>query len=155
MKKNYLKRKRDQIFKEGRMKNNNDINIGKLLGESIVDVVKHRIKQENLTETVREKLDSAIKNREDIIKETTEKFSETFKKLSKDEEVNHPPHYGGDTTYEVIKVLEAWELGFHLGNVIKYVVRANKKDPKKELQDLRKAQWYLERYIESKSKVVK
>ena len=67
------------------MKNNNDINIGKLLGESIVDVVKHRIKQENLTETVREKLDSAIKNREDIIKETTEKFSETFKKLSKDE----------------------------------------------------------------------
>jgi len=129
---------------------NNDINIGKIIGESIVDVLRHKVKQENIADVVKEKLDDAIKHRSDIIKETTEKFSETFKKLAKDEEINHPSHYGGDTTYEVIKVLEAWELGFHLGNVIKYIVRANKKDPKKELQDLRKAQWYLERYIESK-----
>jgi hypothetical protein len=63
------------------------------------------------------------------------------------EAVNHPEHYGGDTTYEVIKVLEAWGLGFHLGNAVKYIARAGKKDPAKELEDLEKARFYLERQI--------
>ena len=61
--------------------------------------------------------------------------------------VNHPAHYGGDTTYEVIKVITAWGLGFDLGNVTKYVARAGKKDPTKELEDLRKARFYLEHRI--------
>jgi hypothetical protein len=64
------------------------------------------------------------------------------------ESVNHPPHYGGDTTYEAIKVIEAWELDFCLGNTVKYISRAGKKDPAKELEDLRKAQWYLDRRIQ-------
>lgn len=61
------------------------------------------------------------------------------------EAVNHPPHYGGDTTYETIKVLRAWELdrNFCLGNAVKYLSRAGKKDPAKLLEDLRKAAWYL------------
>lgn len=66
---------------------------------------------------------------------------------SKEETVNHPAHYGGDTTYEVIKVLEAWGLGFHLGNVVKYVARSGRKPGTDELEDLRKARWYLERMI--------
>jgi len=66
--------------------------------------------------------------------------------------VDHPNHYGGDTTYEVIKVIEAWDLGFHIGNVVKYVARAGKKDPQKELEDLNKALWYLKRYIETVEK---
>jgi hypothetical protein len=62
--------------------------------------------------------------------------------------VNHPDHYGGkDNPYEAIKVIEAWELGFHLGNAIKYIARAGKKGD--TLQDLRKAIWYIERYIET------
>lgn len=61
--------------------------------------------------------------------------------------VNHPSHYGGDTTYEAIKVITAWGLGFDLGNVTKYVARAGKKDPSKELEDLRKARFYLEHRI--------
>jgi ribosomal protein L32 len=63
--------------------------------------------------------------------------------------VNHPNHYGGDTPYEVIKVLEAWELDFDfdLGNCIKYIARAGKKETTK-LEDLRKAAWYLNRRIE-------
>lgn len=61
--------------------------------------------------------------------------------------VNHPQHYGGDTTYEVIKVITAWNLGFDLGNVTKYVARAGKKDPTKELEDLRKARFYLNHRI--------
>ena len=63
--------------------------------------------------------------------------------------INHPEYYGGkENTYEAIKVIEAWELNFHLGNVIKYISRAEKKNPKETLTDLKKAQWYLSRYIE-------
>lgn len=65
------------------------------------------------------------------------------------EQVDHPQHYGGkENPYEAIKVIEAWELGFCLGNVVKYLSRAGKKDPKKEVEDLEKALWYLQRRIE-------
>ena len=58
--------------------------------------------------------------------------------------VNHPTHYGGqDDPYEVIKVINAWGLGFELGNTVKYIARAGKKDPSKRLEDLKKAAWYL------------
>jgi hypothetical protein len=64
------------------------------------------------------------------------------------ESVNNPEHYGGkQNTYEAIKVIEAWELNFHLGNVVKYISRAGKKDLTKTKEDLLKAKWYLERYI--------
>lgn len=62
---------------------------------------------------------------------------------------DHPSHYGGkDNPYEAIKVIEAWDLGFSLGNTVKYIARAGKKDPAKELEDLRKAAWYLQHEIE-------
>ena len=64
------------------------------------------------------------------------------------EQVNHPAHYGGDTVYETIKVIEAWDLGFHLGNAVKYISRAGRKDPAAELEDLRKAAGYLQRHID-------
>jgi hypothetical protein len=65
------------------------------------------------------------------------------------EQVNHPQHYGGEENpYEVIKVVEALEMDFHLGNVFKYITRAGKKDADKELQDLKKALWYLDRKIQ-------
>lgn len=67
------------------------------------------------------------------------------------ETVNHPNHYGGkDNPYEVIKVCEAWELhkDAYLFNVVKYVARAGKKDPNKELEDLKKAAFYLAKKIE-------
>ena len=62
--------------------------------------------------------------------------------------VDHPKHYGGaDNPYEAIKVIEAWDLGFCLGNVVKYLSRAGKKT-KSPIEDLRKAAWYLNREIE-------
>jgi len=65
------------------------------------------------------------------------------------EQVNHPKHYGGaDNHYEAIKVIEAWDLGFCLGNTVKYISRAGKKETDKTVQDLEKAKWYLERDIE-------
>ena len=62
------------------------------------------------------------------------------------EQVNHPEHYGGEQNpYEAIKVIEAWDVGFSLGNCLKYIARAGKKT--KELEDLKKARWYLDRKI--------
>lgn len=62
--------------------------------------------------------------------------------------VNHPAHYGGaENPYEAIKVIEAWGLGFCLGNAVKYISRSGKKDPTKDIEDLQKAAWYIEREI--------
>ena len=66
------------------------------------------------------------------------------------ETVNHPDHYGGDTIYETIKVLEAWlteeeYIGFCKGTAIKYLSRSKKKDSEDE--DYLKAQWYQNELI--------
>ena len=63
--------------------------------------------------------------------------------------VNHPPHYtkGG---IETIDFIEAKELGYNLGNVVKYITRADHKGDKHE--DLCKARWYLNREISKLSK---
>ncbi len=65
------------------------------------------------------------------------------------ETVSHPAYYGGaDNLYECIKVIEAWQLGFNLGNCVKYVSRAGKKSGN-ILEDLEKAAWYLNREIDN------
>ena len=61
--------------------------------------------------------------------------------------VNHPAHYTFGK-YEAINVIEDWKLPYHLGNTVKYISRAGRKDPTKTIEDLEKAQWYLNRYIE-------
>jgi len=67
------------------------------------------------------------------------------------EMVNHPSHYGGeDNPYEAIKVIDEWNLGFCLGNTVKYISRAGKKNKEKELEDLEKALWYLQYYVNQK-----
>lgn len=62
----------------------------------------------------------------------------------KTEAVNHPAHYqaGG---LEAIDVIEAFDLGFRLGNAVKYILRAGRKGA--ALEDLKKARWYLDREI--------
>ena len=67
------------------------------------------------------------------------------------EMVNHPEHYsfGENNQYEAIKVIEAWGLDFHLGNTVKYISRAGKKNPDKEIEDLKKALFYLDRKIKN------
>ena len=62
--------------------------------------------------------------------------------------VDHPKHYGGaEAKHEAISVIEEWSLGFHLGNVVKYISRAGKKPDQDTISDLKKARWYLDRYI--------
>lgn len=69
------------------------------------------------------------------------------------EAVDHPAHYGGaDNPYEAIKVIEAWALGFNLGNAVKYIARSDLKGF--PIQDLRKAAWYINREIENREKNV-
>ncbi len=60
--------------------------------------------------------------------------------------VNRPSHYT-DGKIEVIDYIEDKKLGFCLGNAVKYISRAGKKDPSKEIEDLKKAKWYIERRI--------
>lgn len=58
-----------------------------------------------------------------------------------------PKHYRPGDTYETINVIEAWGLGFCLGNVVKYISRW---EAKGRLEDLKKARWYLDRFIATK-----
>ena len=67
---------------------------------------------------------------------------------SKSESVNHPDHYLKDSGHEVIDVIQAWKLNFNLGNAVKYIARAGKKDPEKYKEDLHKAVWYINDLIE-------
>jgi hypothetical protein len=62
--------------------------------------------------------------------------------------VNSPEHYRSAGKFETIDVIEAFQLGYHLGNVVKYVTRAGKKG--EALEDLMKARWYLNREIQNR-----
>ena len=61
--------------------------------------------------------------------------------------IARPSHYCEGRYYEPIEVISDWELDFDLGNVVKYISRAGKKKDNSTIQDLKKAQWYLNREI--------
>ena len=67
----------------------------------------------------------------------------TDKSTFQEDVVNKPKHY--NVGLEPIEAIESWKLGYNLGNVIKYVARADHKG--KRLEDLKKARWYLDREI--------
>lgn len=83
---------------------------------------------------------------EDCINDAPTYPQEQLADIERREAVDHPDYYkrGG---IEAIDAIEAWELGFNLGNVVKYIARAGRKT-KDGLQDLKKAEWYLSREIE-------
>ena len=65
------------------------------------------------------------------------------------EMVNHPKHYNVDG-YEVIDIIDAFGLNFPMGSALKYLLRAERKG--KKIEDLKKAQWYMNRAIEQAEK---
>ena len=69
---------------------------------------------------------------------------EQFAEQQNDDLVNHPPHYT-TTQMQPIDAIEGMALGFHAGNVVKYLARYKHKDG---VRDLLKANWYLQRLIE-------
>lgn len=58
-----------------------------------------------------------------------------------------PAHYRELGEYSALHVTERWGLNYHLGSMLKYIQRAGKKPGESELTDLRKARWYLQRYM--------
>lgn len=60
--------------------------------------------------------------------------------------VNHPPHYSR-LTPEPIDIIDAWDLGYYPGQILKYIARAGFKDRSKFVEDLEKAAFYLNRWI--------
>jgi|TARA_R110000823_G_scaffold246925_1_gene370773 hypothetical protein len=66
--------------------------------------------------------------------------------------INTPKHYESGENYDLIDIIKDYDLNFNLGNVLKYVCRAGKKE--NEIQDLEKAIDYLEREIEYLDKVI-
>ena len=66
--------------------------------------------------------------------------------IEEKEMIDHPSHYNMGK-YEAIDVIEDWNLGFNLGNTIKYISRAGHKDKDKTIEDLKKSLWYLQREI--------
>lgn len=65
--------------------------------------------------------------------------------VPKFDNVDHPSHYTSYKNIEVIQLTE--QMNFNRGNAVKYIARAGLKDPDKELEDLEKARWYLDREI--------
>ena len=81
---------------------------------------------------------------EEAVQTIAEKITQTFAEPKKEDVINHPSHYTRGKI-EVIDFIEDQQLPYHLGNVIKYIARAGYKGDK--LEDLKKARWYLDRYI--------
>ena len=66
--------------------------------------------------------------------------------MTENNHVNHPSHYNSGRI-EVIDFIDDQNLNFELGNAVKYICRAGKKDKNTRIEDLQKAVWYLNRYI--------
>jgi hypothetical protein len=60
--------------------------------------------------------------------------------------VDHPSHYNSYKRLEIIDLVE--QMNFNRGNAVKYIARAGFKDPQTELEDLKKARWYIDREIQ-------
>lgn len=93
-------------------------------------------------------------NWEEKILSINEVFEGAKKEIEQiNDPVSHPSHYT-DGNIEVIDYIEDKEFNFNLGNVVKYVSRAGKKDKDKTIEDLKKASWYLNREISNLEKNV-
>jgi Zn finger protein HypA/HybF involved in hydrogenase expression len=84
------------------------------------------------------------KKKEVAVEPVVQTIEEHEVKAIKEDVINHPSHYTRGKI-EVIDFIENQQLPYHLGNVIKYIARAGYKGDK--LEDLKKARWYLDRYI--------
>ena len=68
--------------------------------------------------------------------------------ISSNNNINHPSHYAEGRKYEPIEVIEDWGLNFSLGNAVKYISRAGRKNKNTEIEDLEKSAWYINREID-------
>ena len=117
--------------------------------EVIADIMKQEIERNNKMATA--KTNKPKTGIETAKAEPMDSDNTVFglKKKPQEDPVNHPKWYGSkDDPYETIKVIEAWGLNFTLGNALKYISRAGKKDPSKTIEDLQKALFYIQYEID-------
>jgi len=102
--------------------------------------------------TKRASMSNAAAEKLGVLKASASKWNERFPKelkLPLVDAVDHPPHYKSASGLEAIDVIEGFALDFQLGNCVKYILRAGKKND--AVEDLRKAQWYLNRAISNRT----
>ena len=126
-----------------------DKKIHPYLGEAIIDIVTFQsiVDQEDRNKSQLKLLEFAIANINQFINEYADNQQRDCDAMSNEDVVNHPSHYT-DGKYEVIDFIEQDGLGFHLGNAIKYLSRAGKKNSAKTIEDCKKAIWYIKRYYD-------
>lgn len=114
------------------------------------ELQKEEVAKQEIIATITKHMEAKPATRLPIVKE--EKIVAPVKLSAKEHDVvNHPSHYTRGNI-EVIDFIEDQQLPYHLGNVVKYVARAGYKGDK--VEDLKKAQWYLNRYIRTLEKGV-
>jgi hypothetical protein len=125
--------------------------VAKKLGVSLSYVYNIRTKHKNKIKVKTKPLTPYETHLKDSLAQARGEVQAHITKITTDM-VNHPPHYtaGG---IETIDFIEAKKLGYNLGNVIKYITRSDLKGDK--LENLEKAQWYLNREINNLKKVTK
>lgn len=92
----------------------------------------------------KEKIDAMFEGGFGTQKEKEQPKFEALKKLAEPSNINHPSHYADGRKYEPIDVIADWNLNFNLGNAVKYISRAGRKDSDKLIEDLKKARFYLD-----------
>ena len=118
--------------------------INELVGDKVIEFHIENCFHEYLFDTKMNMKQIAVWTRETIIRGLDKEFPEPVTHKQSGSSVDHPAHYNPGT-YETINVIEAYNLNFCLGNAIKYILRAGKKNIKSE--DLQKAIWYLQREL--------
>jgi hypothetical protein len=91
-------------------------------------------------------MDKIVREQREILERERDQIRKIVEENTR-EVIEDDDYYEGKNGTEAIDIIEEFELGFCLGNVVKYVLRAGKKPGNDELTDLYKAHWYLERYI--------
>lgn len=117
--------------------------------KGLKDLFKDILKDKPSDVIIEEKTRKTLERIDDFIKDS---FGQTKEDLEKVliEKVHHPNHYGGENNvYEAIKIIEAHDLNFVEGNVVKYLLRYKKKNG---FEDLEKALWYMNRLVENYKK---
>ena len=105
----------------------------------------------NIVQSPEEDLDKALKIIGKDVLTVTDGYNAEIvmcDEIHADDPVNHPSHYT-DGKIEVIDFITDKKLGFCLGNAVKYIARAGKKDPSKVIEDLEKAIWYIKHHIKT------
>lgn len=123
-----------------------DANNNLFLGRTFIGKIK---KDRNMGHNVEYGNESERESKEAYIAGVESFRQQVAAAKEKNDPINRPAHYTAGRKFEPIDVIRDWDLNFSLGNAVKYVSRAGRKDPAKTVEDLKKAIWYIQNEIDS------